>query len=1360
MSIGSVIKSVQNVASKLLGGSQKPATMTIPRPAPIPILKPLNQINYVPLQTIKPITGKNDPQAARNSAIMAANNRSMSGVSSQMASNKSILEANARAIAAAAAEKERRRKEAQDSFDRWKKSYTEKNKTEAQRAAEKGATGDKAYDLAYSEAYKKALADFDKQKQAGNKNLFQSAWDKVSFGQDRRDSGARKYAERKASEYADKSVKEYQKKLDKFLKDQAAQKAKIESTRFSTEAEFNKAADAYMNWQNTNIGGLQADAGRITASLDAYGVKSTSKLNSAPMAAAGWLNRKVVQGVPGKAFGNIFKYTLGSGSKNIPSVVTAPGRVVNWVGNLNTKDRTIYQSGGTSTNRTNSKLNAWQAGFNQRNFNIRPVVDKPYDKSAAWKELTSGKTGGSIQQVGYWQKFKSAKNDNEKEKIAQDYWKEKNRAARNTNSIQELAADPLNLLSGGAAALTKTAKGGAIASKLNTAARETKALGWLFKGADFATSAKSTAIQKLTQTKAVKWLGAEHKTPEQALSEAIELAKKNQSVAQNTLLPRLKAIDKKLGSGKTDFSVFDDFAQLSDSEAKILQRMKAGKLTSTDRLMLAGKNNAPIRSKLEALASKWDDFAENMRLADNVKTTRFGKGKKTYSPHTAWVQGDLKKYNFRLKSKNPIQSQADFRQGAIDRYFKSSHNEVNDAKLGRLTAERDELVKRYDSTIGAERENVEKLYQRTKSPLNKVRKVVGAPTRLWKKSVLKYRPAWTVNNALYNTQAGVLAGGGGSLVEQAKMLNPRYWRKAMDESKVFKGNLGKEIGNTGRLNKFYSGVEDWSRVAAGRSALKKGLTEEQALKRVNRYLFDYTTKNWERPLKAAVPFWSFQKNLAKAAATMPFDRPLAAQAYNRLDRHQSQAFDKDFDTMIPKLKELGYSDDEIEGFRKDQSKYYAGKLKIGGKYINTPFNAFSEKGLGSLGFNPYLAAAGETAESVDSFGKTVKGNEASLIRRLTTKFPQAELGYKAYKGWRVDKGLDKPSTMYIGKKGSEGYGLTKEKQGYDPSKANYVTSMDPRTKNKQDLAAFLGKPRDTEFDKERFVQGKVYQKVTAEYFKKSATWKDMEFGKAEAERNALFKKYGVTADEFYKGILSKYDTDQTKQIKATKESAAKQNKSLFDEYGRQPKGTRNLWATEKLRELTASGYFDSNPFLKSFDWINPTTVGKADKQKAVKHALETGDWSQYKKLSGKTAKTAKALARDHAVATGDWSAYKAKYGVSAKSSPYQLEGKYFKTADSMQKYKDGLFWRKYIDADKSMRRRLLAENPEYNKRADWTDAQWDSWKIEDKAKKLAKLTAWRGDNIISKHVAENKSTATRYVSAQSSKKRSKKLVYA
>jgi hypothetical protein len=1106
------------------------------------------------------------------------------------------------------------------------------------------------------------------------------------------------------------------------LKIQAQKKAAVEGAKYLTQAQFDQAAAEYNAWQTGEITKLEKQRAITNAQIDAYGKASSAQLTSAPAKAAGMFNRDVIHGVPGKILGNVWQYTLGQGSTNAPSIVTAPSRAVNFFGNLNTKNRTIYQEGGTSINRSNSDLNAWQATANQRSFNQKPWVDiKPGKKADQSYGQYVNALIAARKAVGEKDPAKLDYNKVMAEKLAAE-----NTRQKHWNSFVDIAADPLNLAAGAGAA----AKGLGLTGKLADTAKGTKLAGWLGKTGN-----------AITKNKVISWLTAEHKSPTQNLGEAIDAAKATQDNAQAALI-RLNEINHQLAASagiKLDTSVFEDFKGLSDTEAKVLQRMVDAKLTARDRLLLAGKNYAPVRQKLEGIAAKWQQFSEQMRLADNVKTTRFGLGKKTYSPHTAWITRKgktLDEYNFRLQRKfKGQQSAADFRRGAIDRYFKSNVDEVVGAKktalTDRLKSERDLLRKKYDDATVPQRAAIEKAYGKlpwylkSEKPAAKIVRTTAdnTPTKIWKKSVLKYRPAWYVNNELYNTQAAVLAGGGRALVEKGKMLNPRYFKKAMDAApEGVRSNISKEVGYKGRLNRFASRQENWSRVAAYRAAKAKGLTDEQALKRVNRYLFDYKTHNWERPIKAVVPFWQFQKNVAKAAAVMPFDRPLWAQGYHKLDTYQQQQFNNDFNTTIPELKKLGYSDAEIEKFRQDNAKYYKGRLKVGGKYITTPFNAFSDKQMSQLGFNPYLAAAGETSQSVDSFNQPIKGKDASFLRRLASKFPQVDLGIHAKQALDVQAGRSKPDSTWIANPGHEGYGLTKQKQGFDKSKANYVASMDPRVKLGSKTLSFLGQPGSLSFDKKQFVTGKRLQKATQTYF--ATNWdkvtKDKGYAEMQKEQKALFKKYGLTPDGFYKGILAKYDTEQTTAIKKEKADAATANTSLFAEYAAQPKGTRNLWATQKLKQLVDSGYFDKNPFLKSFDWITPTTVAKAKKQADYKPSQKKADYAK-------------------ALATGDWSAWHKKYGYKAGGKTgVQVAGKWYKSSESAAKGASFDFWQKYYATDKLGQKKLLADNPQYNTRSNWTPAMWQA----DKAQKKAKLhaDAFGLANFDSK-VLRNKTTA-------------------
>lgn len=1212
------------------------------------------------------------------------------------------------------------------------------------------------YDRAYAKAYEEALKNFDSKTSRKDGNFFADIWDKVSFGQDRRTVAAREYAAKEAQRIADQSVKDYDSKLNGFISEQAKRRAAIENAKFGSQVDFDKAVAEYSQWESEQVNNLEASRAIITAQLEAYGERSQKPLSTVAGRAAAFAST-----LPQKLEDNpIWKYTLGSGDRNIPSVASIIPRAVNWIGNINTNNRNIYVSGGEVKNRLKTNENAWQSTLNQRNFNIRPWVDRELSKDE--KEKMFG--AEASKRAKYWNETKKIKDQKLK---SREYWidtlyQDYNRTHRFWNSTLEFAADPTNLVTEGA----KVAKGLGWLEKSSELGRATKATSWAFNAADRAAEVVST----IKSNKAINWLLSEAKTPTDKLHDAIKIAKTEQATIQATLLTEIKRLNSVLDEGaRLDLSVFDDLKRLSDDDAAVLQRMTNGKFATKDRLALVGRDMKPIREHLERVAAKWDEFSEKMKAADGVINSRFGAGKKFYSPHTKWLDGaglDLDSYNFKLKKKSrKIQTADDMYAGMVDRYFVSDFDKVYGDQMSEFTRQRDEYKGIYDLMMHKNREKISEAYGKTKTPYQRAKRLVGAPMRFWKKSVLKYRPAWAVNNAIYNVQGAALAGGASAVAEQVKMLNPRYWRKAMSESRQYFGsNLGKEIGK-GKIAKFHAGLEDWSRVAAGRALMKKGKEIPEAIKRVDKYLFNYTTKNWERPIKAVLPFWQFQKNVAKAAAQMPFDRPYAASTYGRFDRYQKEQFDKEFETVIPQLKEMGYSDDEIEAIRIDNKKYFKDKLKIGNKWINTPFNAFSEKGLTSFGLNPYLSAPGEVAASKDSFGRPIQ--HATFINRLLSKFPQADL---------IKQYLSKPTkTAWIGKPGSEGYGLSKEMQGFDKSSSNYSAALDPRAKLKQNTAAFFGMPRSMEFDKNKLLKNKALEKAAKDYFALSVDGK--EFDQLDAERQDIFDKYGITEGEFYAGILAKYDSANTKRIKGMKENARKMNESLFDEYAKQPVGTRSTWAVNKIRELTASGYFDNNPFLRSFKFVTPAVVAKTDKRTAYLKAKQSGDWSEYSKKYG-TTKSQKSIDREKALATGDWSEYRRKYGVNqsqkskdreyavatgnwsgyrerygTKSTPYSYAGKFFKTADSMQKYIDGEFWRRYDSSDKETKKRMLAEHPEYNTRQNWTTADWNAWrssrtaeqrnKINSNANLAGTVVAMRGRTYAGAKAFQNKKINTR-----------------
>lgn len=1227
-----------------------------------------------------------------------------------------------------------------DSFDVW---FSKQSPEEQARVTE--------YNKVKNEYRKRATKIVEQYKVANQTNNF---WNWFTGGWSS-DEDARKFAEKNLKSLSEAGVTRYEKKLSDFLTWQAKNKQILEKSKVSSEEEYQQALSVW-NQQDSFLKDLNYTKAAMEGSAEAYGTKASEASASAiGQVISGFQN--IGKAINENPFG---RYTLGSGDQTWPSLVTAPGRVVNWLGNLIDSKGTKNYRDGTSTQGLPAGKNPWQATYDQRNWNVGNRIEfKESDFQSWYKKQNLSQWEGDI---------KSGKLDPKKvEKLYRDRYKGGLDTNGNVNDVIDFFGDPIAAI-----------PGGKIASSLKVATGATKFGAWLERG-----------VTKLGESKAVQWLGKEYKSPELLRSDAIRESSKIIEQKQRDILPKIKAYADSLraGGSSLDTKVISEMMDLTDSEWEILSRVKNGKISSKDRIAYwtpsSGLGTHPTLKKLEDIASRWESLytAFAAKGVDNVARSQFLESGRLYLPHTSWLPHDdpgyLSKYNFLKRQKNKNQTAQEYRVSVVDRYFASNidtaHATSESGRLSKAVQGRQRLLDEYSTTVDAERARIAAIdrqnggvgrwfkSQHAGAPknlrpslghalFNSARNIAGKPLRFWKHIALA-RPGWTLNNVLYNVPASVLSSGVGSLVETAKMISPAYRRKAFDESrKVFGSQVGRELPVTGktvsgrtlsRWYKFNTTLEDVSRVAAGRAALKKGMSEERALGRVNKYMFDYTTKNWERPLKTVMPFWSWNKSVTKAAVQMPFDRPLAAISYNRVDQKQRQQFESDWLKVADGMRQNGYTEAEIATEHAGYAKKYAGKMKLGDKYYNTPFNAFSEDGVGNFGVNPYLTSLAESASATDRWGRKLVGGEADLSTRVLNQFTPYTIAKKAVDSAAIDAGNVRPKKRWIGAAGSEGYGLTKERQGYDPSLPNYDRTMDPRVNLADSALSFLGKPAGVSFDTKALIENKKLQKMTDEYF--ALDTKDMKFPDAEAARQKVFDKYGMTADQFYKGILAKYDSEQTKQIKMQKESALADNKSLFDEYSRQPEGTRSVWATAKIRQLVSEGYFAKNPFLKSFDWMTPTTVARADR----KVAYESGTKSQKK--------------RDYqlAVKSGDWTAYHKKYGYKT-TSKYQSDGKYFKSQESMDRYNQGKFWQQYFSADSVGRKKLLADNPSFNLRAGWTTKQWNDQKAKDKIERVARARAWGGfSGIMDAKSFAAESKATSYLTKKTAG-RSKRLTWA
>ena len=1250
----------------------------------------------------------------------------------------------------------------------------------------------------------------DQTKKAPSGGFLGQLFDKVTFGGTRRALDAREKAAELSKKTADSQTKRFEDMTNSFLAERAKKLQEAQSKKFSSWAEYNKTAADLDAWENDQIENLRYTRAATIGTVEGYEGKATEKLNNTPGKIGNWLQDNVVNGALGKLTGSIWKYTLGQGDQLTPSLTTAPARASNALQNMfrGTGSAIIDKEG----NSRGSTGNPWLDSYNQSNFNqqykgttfenyalsqYNEMKAKVARGGAAFKSPDELLKGGFDTKNPNFNKaeFERWKAQNA-DKLQKDWEGSERRGQETFLLANDLALDPLSY-TGAFKIPGAVAKTGKFTSSLGEAFKSTK-IGSKFLEA-------SSAVKG---NKVISWLGKEAKTPEQVLFDTKKSSNAIIDDAQRRLLPQARSRaaqliqERKILDGKFDDSVLDDFRIMAergdDQAARWLQQMTDGDFSTAAKIKnwtrAGGMGSNPRLTILKDIADRYSNFSELQRKGDNIEqaATRFGKGKKAsfYSPRTKYFD-DMENYNFRKFKKNlEPQSAEDLHRGMVDRYFKSDvidyWGDAQKGKISKKDAEMQRILKEYDESTGGARAAVEDAYKKTQTPLAKTSKFLRnyGPTGIWKKSVLKYRPAWYANNAVYNTQGTALASGMEGVIEQFRLMKPSNYKKALSElPEDVASKVANEIGK-GKLSGFGNAVENTSRMGAYRALIAKGYSHEDALKRVNSYLFDYKSTNLEQHIiKPIMPFYSFQKGLTKAAVKMPFDAPAGAIAYNRLDRHQKAEFDKDFNTkVVPEMQKQGYSAEDIEAERNKQAERFAGKLKVGDKYYNTPFNPFSEGGgFGSVNISPWLTTAAEVASSKDHFGRDLVGGDSKLSSRLINKFPVGSFAQTGFKMATEDR-----TKNWIGAEGSGGYGMTKQAQGYDPAKKNYDRSLDPGASFLQDIGAFFGVPRGTKFDTDALVEQKKMRKLKDEYF--ATDWKTLPFDEQEKKRDDLFKRFGVTADEFYDGELAKFDSENTKKIKQMKEEAFNKTKALFDEYGKQPQGARGVWATNKLRELVDSGYFASNPFLKGFDWQNPDTIASAYKKMAYDTAKSTGKWSDYNAKYGTVASSQKSLdyakskasgdwsaytakygskfvtsdkklARDKAVASGDWSEYALKYGTNKTVTPYEYEGKYFKSAESLSKYKEGLFWQRYADANKYDRRQLLKDNPEYNRRSSWSAEMWDDWKITKTAETKRKAAGIGGfTDLMLANLEKNKKSAAP-VLFRSSIKGKKKIAF-
>lgn len=577
------------------------------------------------------------------------------------------------------------------------------------------------------------------------------------------------------------------------------------------------------------------------------------------------------------------------------------------------------------------------------------------------------------------------------------------------------------------------------------------------------------------------------------------------------------------------------------------------------------------------------------------------------------------------------------------------------------------------------------------------------PMNIWRKSVLKYLPSWYVNNAGTNTAFSVSGGGLKALQYQTKLTTNSKYRKEVFSSlpKGVLSNINLEVGKANAA----SFLENIARSSVFLANKDKGLSDAEALKIVNRWLIDYTTKNWERPIKGILPFYQWQKFLLSKSISMPFTNPRSAQVY-------SQTYNKYYKRPYESLpdEEQTFEDQETgETVTYNPRKAYKGKAYLGTdkdgnqRFANTPFFALNPDTILNAGINPFLSTGIDFANSKDRYGN--KNTDKKAWQLLAEKFPQFNLAKSATDlSKKIHGRLPLNTKTWFSPTGN-----SKVRQGNDPSKPNYDKSLDKSLNFGKTAKSFLGIPNVVKFEPKKYDVQKRLTKFNADFF--AIDWKALEgkdYKQAQQAKKDLASKYGFDLKkDIYDNYWSKYDTATTANTKKLKEDAGKFNQDFWTGYYAKKPGSltapseRRPYVIGKFDEWKANHTFAKNPYYK---------IPKFKEQAINPYTLRNQEATSQAKRSAGRLKYARKLAYER----GDWAELKR---LGGGSSGVEANGKYFKTTESRDKYLKGVakhdFWEKFFALKTtSARQELLDAHPEIERNpVPTTQAEWDALRL-------------------------------------------------
>lgn len=708
--------------------------------------------------------------------------------------------------------------------------------------------------------------------------------------------------------------------------------------------------------------------------------------------------------------------------------------------------------------------------------------------------------------------------------------------------------------------------------------------------------------------------------------------------------------------GKYQKNAARDFKALTNDEVKAWQIYN-----DTGRLAKASKTVDP--GKITAFADKYR-AAQDARYASDIKSgVKFERGyRNNYRPLLSDYTKKLTPDEIAALPKN------------VQPFYSKSRKLTKAPIYGRDQAITAEAVRAYTGDKFAKRLPSQRFLSTDTSAL---RRASGAPTRLWKKAVLKYNPAWYVHNVGWNIPASILAGADvksyGKLIKAAvkeRTLSPTLLDKLPREV-VTTGLFGTGVGKTSLGSK----VENFSRAAAYLGATDKGFSNENAIKKVNKYLFDYGThKNWERPFKAVNPFFQWTKNITRLTAQLPFSNPRFSVAVNAIKKN---LMDKPLQD-IPN-QDISYTNPESG----QQASYnpraqFEGKIKTPWGWINPTFLPILPKQLQQIGENPWLQVAKRLATGKDYYGNSVGGE--SFGSAAGSVVPQVKLIQNATKLG------SNPSENWVS---SSGYGKTA--QGFDPSKPNYKTNLDPTKQFWSNVKSFSGVPSFTNFDEQKFRDGVRYKQFSDAYFK--VDWhKEYPDYQARQDAQAAFaQKFGYDINkDLYNGKWSKYDSPATIASKARKQAAVQLQDEIYAVYNKLPKGTgaRSKFIQQWKTQLGSKEFLDFNPDFNVFKNTPIEADPSLGKVKTTKFGTPTP-------VSAKAA---------------FWQKYYATTDKAARRALLAANPSYSKYPPSATDSKNAKIAWAYRNLPPDVRKNYLKKNGlTDSSRDNWTSAQWDEW---------------------------------------------------